>query len=52
MHVTRPSRALLEGTRDIWISENGSVPEGNDNGEVQNIWENPLDCTKFMTGKF
>lgn len=49
MHVTRPSRALLEGTRDIWISENGSVPEGNDNGEVQNIWENPLDCTKFMT---
>lgn len=50
MHVTRPSRALLESTRDKWISENGSVPAGNDNGELQNIWENPLDCKPVMTG--
>lgn len=49
MHVTRPSRALLEGTRDSWISENGFVPEGNDNGELQNLWENALDCTPLMT---
>lgn len=49
MHVSKPSRALLEGTRDAWISENGSVPVGNDNGEIQNLWENALDCTPFMT---
>lgn len=52
MNVTKPSRALLEGTRDAWISANGSVPVGNDNGEVQNIWENPLDCKPLMTGKY
>ncbi len=50
-HVTRPSRALLESTREKWVSENGSIPAGNDNGEVQNIWENALDCTPLMTGK-
>ncbi|KAG0623085.1 hypothetical protein M758_3G147900 [Ceratodon purpureus] len=50
-NVTKPSRALLEGTRDAWISANGSVPVGNDNGELQNIWENPLDCKPLMTGK-
>jgi len=49
MHVTRPSRALLEGTRDQWISEYGSVPIGNDNGEMQNVWENALDCKALMT---
>ncbi|KAH9551169.1 hypothetical protein CY35_09G001100 [Sphagnum magellanicum] len=48
-HVTRPSRALLESTREKWVSENGSIPSGNDNGEVQNIWENALDCTPLMT---
>ena len=51
MNVSKPSRALLEGTRDAWISANGSVPVGNDSGEMQNIWENPLDCTPLMTGK-
>ena len=51
MHVTRPSRALLEGTRDQWISEYGSVPIGNDNGEMQNVWENALDCKPLMTGE-
>jgi hypothetical protein len=50
-HVTRPSRALLESTREKWVSENGSIPSGNDNGEVQNVWENALDCTPLMTGK-
>ena len=51
MHVTRPSRAVLEGTRDQWISEYGSVPIGNDNGEMQNVWENALDCKPLMTGE-
>ncbi|KAL3688537.1 hypothetical protein R1sor_014846 [Riccia sorocarpa] len=48
-HLSRPSRALLEGIRDQWIVENGSTPSGNDNGEMQNVWENPLDCTFLMT---
>lgn len=49
MNVTKPSRALLESTRDAWIASNGSVPVGNDNGGMQNIWENPLDCKPLMT---
>ncbi|BBN10299.1 hypothetical protein MPTK1_5g02430 [Marchantia polymorpha subsp. ruderalis] len=48
-HLSRPSRALLEGIRDQWIADNGSPPPGNDNGEMQNRWENPLDCKVFMT---
>jgi hypothetical protein len=51
MNVTKPSRALLESTRDAWIASNGSVPVGNDNGGMQDIWENPLDCKPLMTGK-
>lgn len=48
-HIRSPSRALLEGIRDRWIQENGSLPPGNDNGLVQNVWENPLDCKPLMT---
>ncbi|KAL2621513.1 hypothetical protein R1flu_001718 [Riccia fluitans] len=48
-HLSRPNRALLEGIREQWIVENGSTPVGNDNGEMQNVWENPLDCTALMT---
>lgn len=50
-HVTKPNRALLESIKDQWISENGKQPDGNDNGEQQNIWENPLDCKPLMLGQ-
>ncbi|CAM6094859.1 unnamed protein product [Calypogeia fissa] len=48
-HLTKPSRSILESIREKWISENGSSPPGNDNGEQQNIWENPRDCKPLMT---
>eukprot|EP00897_Mesotaenium_endlicherianum_P010754 jgi/Mesen1/9707/ME000069S09118 len=48
-HITRPSRAALEAIKDRWIAENGTLPAGNDGGEVQNLWENPLDCKPLMT---
>jgi hypothetical protein len=50
-NITSPSRILLELIRDKWIEENGAQPVGNDNGKVQNDWENPLDCKPMMTGK-
>eukprot|EP00271_Cylindrocystis_brebissonii_P004960 TRINITY_DN16924_c0_g1_i1.p1 TRINITY_DN16924_c0_g1~~TRINITY_DN16924_c0_g1_i1.p1 ORF type:complete len:303 (-),score=67.36 TRINITY_DN16924_c0_g1_i1:562-1470(-) len=48
-HITKPSRTILEATRDAWIKENGSRPRGNDGAEEQNRWENPLDCKPLMT---
>lgn len=48
-NINKPSRSLLELIRDKWIEENGSSPEGNDDGPHQNIWENPLDCKPLMT---
>ena len=50
-NITSPSRVLLELIRDKWIEEVGAHPIGNDNGKVQNDWENPLDCKPLMTGK-
>lgn len=48
-HINRPSRAMLEAVRDSWIAENGGPVPGNDNGALQNQWENPLDCKPLMT---
>lgn len=48
-NITRPSRSLLELIKDNWMNENGSPPEGNDNGPQQHAWENPLDCKPLMT---
>lgn len=48
-HVKQPNRVLLECIKDKWITENGFVPSGNDNGPQQSIWENPLDCKVLMT---
>ncbi|KAH7433691.1 hypothetical protein KP509_07G081400 [Ceratopteris richardii] len=48
-NISRPSRTLLELTREKWIEENGVRPSGNDGGLEQSIWENPLDCKPMMT---
>lgn len=48
-HINKPSRALLEAIRDSWIEESGGSAPGNDNGPLQNRWENPLDCKPLMT---
>ena len=45
--VARPSRTLLEGIRDAWIAENGSVPSGNDS--KANAWNQPIDAKLSMT---
>jgi hypothetical protein len=45
--IDRPSRALLEGIRDAWIAENGSVPTGN--GEAAALWNQPIDVKSQMT---
>ena len=45
--VDRPSRTLLEGIRDAWIEENGSVPSGNDT--EANAWNQPIDAKLSMT---
>ncbi|MEM9908188.1 MAG: GIY-YIG nuclease family protein, partial [Cyanobacteria bacterium P01_D01_bin.44] len=45
--VERPSRTLLEGIRDSWIAENGSVPPGN--GPERIAWEKPIDAKQQMT---
>jgi hypothetical protein len=43
----RPNRALLEGIRDAWIAENGSVPVGNATDE--SVWNQPIDVKVQMT---
>ena len=45
--VDRPSRTLLEGIRDAWIAENGSVPAGNDS--AASAWNQPIDAKLSMT---
>ena len=45
--IDRPSRTILEGIRDTWIAENGSVPAGNDT-TVEN-WTQPIDAKVMMT---
>lgn len=48
-HISRPSRSLLEIVKESWIAENGSVPRGNDGGEMQAMWENPLNVLPLFT---
>ncbi|MEO1353939.1 MAG: GIY-YIG nuclease family protein [Cyanobacteria bacterium J06635_15] len=45
--IERPSRTLLEGIRNSWIAENGSVPPGN--AEERTAWEKPIDAKQQMT---
>ncbi|CAN0423237.1 unnamed protein product [Ascophyllum nodosum] len=48
-HFARPSRSLLEIVKDSWIEENGCTPRGNDEGECQASWENPLNVIPMFT---
>lgn len=45
--IDRPSRTLLEGIRDAWLTENGSTPPGN--GAAAAAWNQPIDAKQTMT---
>ena len=45
--IERPSRTILENIRDAWISENGSIPDGNAAQEAK--WTQPIDAKVAMT---
>ena len=45
--IDRPSRTVLEETRQAWITENGTIPVGN--GEAEAIWNQPIDAKSTMT---
>lgn len=47
--IDRPSRAVLEATRDAWIAENGLLPAGNGAGEA--AWTQPIDAKPLMTAE-
>jgi hypothetical protein len=43
----RPSRTYLEKIREVWITENGSLPSGN--GADESLWSQPIDAKQDMT---
>lgn len=45
--IDRLSRTILENIRDAWISENGSIPDGN--GSNETMWTQPIDAKVAMT---
>lgn len=45
--IDRPSRTILEQTKQQWIAENNSIPEGN--GEKKTLWTEPIDAKLIMT---
>ncbi|MBW4466194.1 MAG: GIY-YIG nuclease family protein [Pegethrix bostrychoides GSE-TBD4-15B] len=45
--IDRPSRSILEATRDAWIGENGAVPLGN--AAAADLWNQPIDAKPRMT---
>jgi hypothetical protein len=45
--IDRPSRTILEETKQAWIAENGSIPRGNSQAVV--IWTQPIDAKSTMT---
>ncbi len=45
--IDRPSRTILEATKQQWIAENGSIPEGNHAQE--DLWTQPIDAKLTMT---
>jgi len=50
-HVASPNRAVLQQVQDNWVAENGGPVPGNDGGELQNLWENALDCKTRWTAE-
>lgn len=47
--IDRPSRSILEETRQAWIVENGATPVGN--GEAEAVWSQPIDAKTTMTAE-
>jgi hypothetical protein len=45
--IDRPSRSILDSTKQQWISENKAIPEGN--SEQENLWTQPIDAKLTMT---
>lgn len=45
--IDRPSRTILQETRDAWIAENGTVPSGN--GIEEELWTQAIDAKLQMT---
>lgn len=45
--IDRPSRTILENIRDAWISDNGSIPDGNAAQEAK--WTQAIDAKASMT---
>jgi hypothetical protein len=45
--IDRPSRTILEETKQAWIAENGITPIGNDEAVV--MWTQPIDAKSTMT---
>ena len=45
--INRPSRSVLEETRQAWIAENGTTPLGN--SEAEATWTQPIDAKPTMT---
>lgn len=45
--VNRPSRRLLEEVRQVWISENGQIPTGNNIEEAR--WSQAIDARAQIT---
>ena len=45
--IDRPSRSILESTKQQWITENNAIPEGN--SEQENLWTQPIDAKLTMT---
>jgi len=47
--IDRPSRTVLEGIRDTWITENNASPLGN--GADADAWNQPIDVKQTMTAE-
>jgi hypothetical protein len=45
--IDRPSRSILESTKQQWISENNTILQGN--SEQENLWTQPIDAKLTMT---
>ena len=47
--IERPSRTILETIRDAWITENNSIPAGNDSEQAK--WNDPIDVKPAMNAE-
>lgn len=47
--IDRPSRTILEETKQAWITENGVTPRGN--ADAATIWNQPIDAKLSMTAE-